>query len=83
MSPEEIARHGDDVRRNSYSLLPIRLAPSVCDDVVAYCLSLKCEPFPPPPSGPHEIALDVNQPVAPLNFFGPAQGVSGTPWLPR
>jgi len=79
MSPAQIARHGDDVRRNSHSLLPIRLDPSVCDDVVAYCLSLKCEPFPPPASGPAEIALDLSRPVAPMNFFGPAQDVHRHP----
>ena len=79
MSPEQIARYGDEVRRNSHSLLPIRLDPSVCDDVVAYCLSLKCQPFPRPTSGPEEIALDLNRPVAPVNFFWPAQGVHRHP----
>jgi hypothetical protein len=79
VSPEQIAQVGGDVRRNSHSLLPIRLDPSVCDDIVAYCLALKCEPFPRPTCGPDEIAFDVNRPVAPLNFFGPAQGVHRHP----
>jgi hypothetical protein len=79
MSPEQIARHGDEVRRHSYSLLPIRLDPSVCDDVVTYCLSLKCEPFPRPTSGPQEIALDLTRPVAPMNFFGLPQAIHRHP----
>jgi Phytanoyl-CoA dioxygenase (PhyH) len=79
LMPNEIARYSDEVRRNSYSLLPIRLDPSVCDDLVADCLSLKCEPFPPPASGPAEIALDLNHPSAPLNFFGLAQGIHRHP----
>ena len=48
LTPDEIAQYGDEVRRNSHALLPIRLDPPVCDHLVAYCLSLKCEPFPPP-----------------------------------
>src|SRR4029450_5514197 len=52
MSPEQIAQLAGAVRRDSYSLLPVRLDPSVCDDVVAFCLSLTCEPFPRPTSGP-------------------------------
>jgi hypothetical protein len=79
MSPQQIAQCADEVRRNSHALLPIRLDSSVCDDVVAYCLSLKCEPFPRPASGPEEIALDLNRPVAPMNFFGPAHGVHRHP----
>ena len=75
MSPAQIAQLGDEVRRHSYSLLPIRLNPSVCDDVVAFCLSLKCEPFPRATSGPQEIALDLTRPVAPMNFFGLPQGI--------
>jgi Phytanoyl-CoA dioxygenase (PhyH) len=34
---------------------------------------------PQPTSGPREISLDLNQPIAPLNFFGPAQGVHRHP----
>jgi hypothetical protein len=79
LSPQQIAHYADEVRRNGHSLLPIRLEPSVCDDVVAYCLSLKCEPFPQPTSGPEQIALDLNRPVAPMNFFGLAQGVDRHP----
>jgi len=75
MSPAQIAQYADDVRRNSYSLPPIRLDPSICDEIVAHCLSLTCEPFPRPIPGPEEIALDLNRPVAPMNFFGPAQGI--------
>jgi hypothetical protein len=79
LTPEQIAQRADEVRRHSHSLLPIRLDPSVCDEVVAFCLSLKCEPFPHPTSGPEEIALDLTRPVAPMNFFGLSQGIHRHP----
>ena len=79
MSPEQIAQLAGAVRRDSHSVLPIRLDPSVCDDVVAFCLSLKCEPFPHPTSGPQEIVLDLTRPVAPMNFFGLPQGIHRHP----
>ena len=75
MTPEQIAQLAGTVRRDSHSLLPVRLDPSVCDDLVAFCLSLKCEPFPPPTSGPQEIVLDLTRPAAPMNFFGLPQGI--------
>lgn len=78
-SPERLGQYGDDVRRNSFALLPIRLDPSVCDDVVAHCLSLKCEPFPRPLSEAQQITLDLNRPVAPINFFELAQGIHRHP----
>jgi hypothetical protein len=79
MSPEQIAQHGDEVRRNSHSLLPIRLDPEVCDSIVAHCLSLKCEPFPRPASVTEDITLDLERPVAPMNFFELAQGIHRHP----
>jgi hypothetical protein len=79
MSAEQVAGYGDDVRRESHSLLPIRLDPSACDDVVRYCLSMKCEPFPRPASGPEAIAMDVNRPVAPVNFFVPERDLHRHP----
>jgi len=79
MSPAQIARHGDEVRRDSHSLLPIRLDPEMCDSVVAHCLSLKCEPFPRPASAAGDITLDLKRPVAPMNFFELAQGIHRHP----
>ena len=79
MPPDQIAQLAGAVRRDSHSLLPIRLDPSVCDDVVAFCLSLKSEPFPRPTSGPQEIVLDLTGPVAPMNFFGLPQGIHRHP----
>jgi hypothetical protein len=75
MTPRQISEHADEVRRASHSLLPVRVDPSVCDDIVAFCLSLKCEPFPRPASGPGEITLDLSRPVAAMNFFGISQGI--------
>jgi hypothetical protein len=79
MPPQQVAHLAEQVRRDSFSLLPVRLDPSTCEDLVAYCLSLKCEPFPRPASGPEEVPLDLARPVAPMNFFGLTQGIHRHP----
>ena len=79
MSAQQLAHCADEVRRNSHCLLPVRLDASICADIVAHCLSLKCEPFPPPSADSREIAFDAGRPVAPINFFGLAQGIHRHP----
>jgi len=65
----------DVVRDDSHAILPITLDSDTCGEIVRHCLTLPCKPYPRPTNSPAEIPFDIDHPVAPMNFFGLAQGV--------
>jgi phytanoyl-CoA dioxygenase PhyH len=79
LPPAGAKEFADRVRADSHVVLPFGLDVSVCDDVVSYCLSLKCEPYPRPPSSAEVITFDPDQPQAPMNFFRLRQGLHRHP----
>jgi hypothetical protein len=77
--PAQARQYADQVRRDSQTTLPMRLDPATCDDIVRFCLSLKCEPYPRPAGSPEDIVLDLSHPVAPMNTFRTKHGIHRHP----
>ena len=79
ISPAESKRIAGQLRNTGNVVLPFKLDSSKCDELVSFCLSLPCEPYPKPASSPPEVFLDLENPVAPMNMFTTRQGLDRHP----